>query len=209
MPVAHADVDGQRHAARAQRCFQRRRLLHRQLGQRRHAAEPLVVMRDLVDPLRTDATSAQDVLEKRPHVVGSLGTAECDKQHGVEGLHRRFIVRASSPSSSGARSVLWNGSSPVATLLLYLAFSDVPDSRHQRRRRPLRRHSRACRRAARAWRRARRRAARRSERDRPRADAAPAAADGAAARRRLRSRRHADRLRQHRHHQALHRAAAI
>ncbi len=52
-------------------------------------------------------------------------------------------------------------------------------------------------------RRPRRRAAHRSERDRARADASPPAADGTAPRGRLRDRRHADRLRQHRDHEAL------
>ena len=46
-------------------------------------------------------------------------------------------------------------------------------------------------------------AADRGERDRSRVDAAPPAPDGAPRRRRLRGRRHADRLRQHRHHAAL------
>jgi hypothetical protein len=84
MPVAHADIHGQGNVAAAQCPFERCRLLHRQLGQGRDAAEPLVVMRDLFHPFGTDAASAQDVLEKRTHVGGPLRAAECHEQHGVE-----------------------------------------------------------------------------------------------------------------------------
>ena len=84
MPVAHADVDRQRQPARGERVLQRRRLAQRQLGQRRDAAEALVVVRDFFDPLRADPAAAQHVLEKRPHVGRPLRSAERHEQDGVE-----------------------------------------------------------------------------------------------------------------------------
>ena len=78
MPVAHADVDRQRQARAAQPLAEPLRLPHRQRRQRRHAAEQLVVVRDLFDPLRRDAPSAQHVLQKRPHVGRPLRAAERD-----------------------------------------------------------------------------------------------------------------------------------
>ena len=86
MPVAHPDVDRQRRAGARQPLAQALGLAHRQLGDRRDAAEELVVMRDFFDPLGRDAAAAQHVLEKRPDVGRPLRAAERDHQHGVEGL---------------------------------------------------------------------------------------------------------------------------
>ena len=44
-------------------------------------------MRNLVDPLRTDAPPTQYVLEKRPHVGRPLRAAEGHEQDGVERPH--------------------------------------------------------------------------------------------------------------------------
>ena len=73
MPVAHADVHRQRHAARRAALSRARAPAARQLGQRRDAAEPLVVVRDFLDPLGRDPAAAQHVREKRPHVGGPCG----------------------------------------------------------------------------------------------------------------------------------------
>src|SRR3712207_9542764 len=51
-----------------------------------HDALPiLVVLADLHQALPGDAASAGDVLEERHDVVGLLGAAEGDEQHGVVG----------------------------------------------------------------------------------------------------------------------------
>ena len=66
--------------ARAARASSAARLRQRQLGERRHAAEQLVVVRDFVDPFGAHAPAAQHVLEKRPHIVGPLRPAERDQR---------------------------------------------------------------------------------------------------------------------------------
>ena len=84
MPVAHADVDGQRETACGQLRLERLRLSHGQLGERGYAAEEVVVMRNLLDALRTDAAPAQHVLEEWTHIRRALGTTERDEEHGIE-----------------------------------------------------------------------------------------------------------------------------
>ena len=85
VPVAHPDVHRQLRAAVAQPLAQSLGLRLRQSGEWRHAAEQLVVMRDLFDTLRRHAAAAQDVGEERSDVSWSLGAAERDQQHCVEG----------------------------------------------------------------------------------------------------------------------------
>ena len=84
VPVAHADE----HRQRVPRGGESRRetvgLRARQLGDRRDAAEQLVVMRDFFDALRRHASSAQDVGQERTDVVEPLGAAEGDDEDGVE-----------------------------------------------------------------------------------------------------------------------------
>ena len=78
VPVAHANVDRQRVTHGNQARAKAVRLPLRQLGQWGNAVEELVVMRDLFDPLRRDASSAQDVCEKRADIVAALRTTESD-----------------------------------------------------------------------------------------------------------------------------------
>ena len=84
MPVPHADVDRQRMARRRQPLPQTLGLPPRELGDRRDAAEQLVVVRDFLDALGRHAPAAQHVGEERPDVVGTLRAAERDDQDGVE-----------------------------------------------------------------------------------------------------------------------------
>jgi hypothetical protein len=84
MPVAHADVHRERHRPLVQPGAQEVGLPQRQLGDRGDPAEHLVVMRDLVDPSRRHAPAAQHIPEKRPHIVGPLGSAEGDEEDGGE-----------------------------------------------------------------------------------------------------------------------------
>ena len=86
MPVAHADMNGERDAAGAQPCLELAGLTQRELGQRRHAAEPVVVVGDFLDTFGRHATPAQDVGKKRPHVGRRLRSTEGNEQHRVERL---------------------------------------------------------------------------------------------------------------------------
>ena len=60
------------------------RLPSRDLGDRRDAAEELVVVGHFLDPLGADAPAAQHVGQKRADVVEPLRTAERDDQDGVK-----------------------------------------------------------------------------------------------------------------------------
>ena len=84
MPVAVAEVHRQVDVVRAQldleRCDQRAVLL----VDRADAAEQLVVMRDVEQPLARDATPAGHVLEERHDVVRTFGAAERDDDDRVE-----------------------------------------------------------------------------------------------------------------------------
>ena len=86
MPVAHADVDWQRLSGGGEARLRALGLRHGQLGDRRDAAERLVVMRDLLDAAGRDAAAAQDVLEEGTDVGRRLRTAEGNHQHGIEGM---------------------------------------------------------------------------------------------------------------------------
>ena len=109
-PVAHADVDRQREAARGQPLAQPARLPLGDRRDRRDAAEELVVVRDRLDPLRRNAARPQHVLQERPDVVGALRPAEGDEEHGVEGRRhgrsmcdrRRFVKTVSAASTLSA-----------------------------------------------------------------------------------------------------------
>ena len=85
MPVAHPDVNRQLRAAVAQPLAQSLGLRRRQSCEWRDATEQIVVMGDFFDTLRRNAAAAQDVGEERFDVSWSLGAAERDQQHGVEG----------------------------------------------------------------------------------------------------------------------------
>src|SRR5262249_17224076 len=65
------------------RCAQRVRLTHRQLGERRAAADQLVVMDDFRDARLGDAASRRDDVEEGPDVLGLVRPPEGDQQHGV------------------------------------------------------------------------------------------------------------------------------
>ena len=61
-----------------------------QLRERRYATKPLIVMRDLLHPLGRNPSSAQNVGEKRPHVLGPLRPTKGHEQHGIEWLRHRI-----------------------------------------------------------------------------------------------------------------------
>ena len=84
MPVAVAEVDRQVDAASAQLGLERgdQRAV---LGvDRTDAAEQLVVVGDVEQPLARDVASARDVLEERQHVIRPFGAAERDEHDRVE-----------------------------------------------------------------------------------------------------------------------------
>ena len=76
MPVAHADIHGQRPSGVRKPVPQSLRLAACQLGNWRDAVEELVMVRDFFDALGRDPPPAQHVGEERTNVVASLGAAE-------------------------------------------------------------------------------------------------------------------------------------
>ena len=87
MPVAHADVDRERMAERFQPGLKSIRLAAGDLGDGRDATEELVVMGHLLYPLLGHTAAAENVVEEGADVVGTLGTAERDDEHGIEDRH--------------------------------------------------------------------------------------------------------------------------
>src|SRR5262245_35135941 len=83
MPVSHSHVDGFAAAEAAKRCAQRLCLTLGQLGERRAAADQLVVMDDFRDARLGDAASRRDDVEEGPDVPGLVRPPEGDQQHGV------------------------------------------------------------------------------------------------------------------------------
>ena len=84
MPVAVAEVDRQVDAATAQLRLERGDQLAVLGVDRADAAEQLVVVRDVEQPLARDVAAARDVLEERQHVVRPLRAAERDEHDRVE-----------------------------------------------------------------------------------------------------------------------------
>ena len=78
--------------AAASRCPQSLGLSQGERGDRRHAAEEIVMVRHLVHTLRRHAPSAEDSLEKRTDVVRTVRTAERHDQDGIE--HATDILTA-------------------------------------------------------------------------------------------------------------------
>ncbi len=63
-------------------------LPERQLVEGRAAADQLVVVRHVLDPLRWNAAAGRHDLEEWPDVLGLLGPAEGDQKHNVDVAHR-------------------------------------------------------------------------------------------------------------------------
>ena len=84
VPVAHPDEDRQRPAGGLEALLKAFGLAFRELGDGRHSAEHLVVMRDLFDPFRTDAPAAQHALQKRAYVGKTIGSTKRDNEYGIE-----------------------------------------------------------------------------------------------------------------------------
>ncbi len=115
VPVAVAEVDRQPDPVRGELGLERRDQIAVLLVDRADAAEELVVMADLREPLARDVASARDVLEERDHVVGPLGAAERDDEQRVVAtvvepgvgpvgrlLTRRSCVHRGQPSQRSA-----------------------------------------------------------------------------------------------------------
>ena len=116
MPVAVAEGDRQVDAVLAQLGLERRDQLAVLAVDRADAAEALVVVRHLLEPLARDVAAARHVLEERHHVVHALRAAERDDEQRVvaavvetrigavgrllERVHRRH---------RGARVAPWTG----------------------------------------------------------------------------------------------------
>ena len=84
VPVAVAEVDRQLDRVLGELPLDRRDQLAVLGVDRADAAEQVVVLRDLEQPLARDAASARHVLEERQHVVRALRPAERDDEQGVE-----------------------------------------------------------------------------------------------------------------------------
>ena len=89
MPVAHAEIDRQGDACRHHAVLQSLDLTLGNCGQRRDAAEALVVARYVLDTLRRYAPVAQDIGQKRSDVFEPFGAAERDDEDGIEGTRNR------------------------------------------------------------------------------------------------------------------------
>ncbi len=84
MPVSHAHVHRQCQLTGGKALFEAPCLSHRDLGEGRDAAEPLVVPDHVLQPVGRDPPAAENVGEKGTDVGRSSGAAERDDQHGVE-----------------------------------------------------------------------------------------------------------------------------
>ena len=92
MPVAIAEVDRQVDAVRVELGSEGRDQRPVLRVDRADAAEVLVVLRDLLEPLARHVAAARDVLEERNHVVRSFGPAERDDEDRVEARVRELRV---------------------------------------------------------------------------------------------------------------------
>ena len=88
VPVAVAEVDRQVDAVGVELDSESRDQRPVLGVDRADAAEELVVMRDLLEPLAGDVAPARDVLEERDHVVHPLRPAERDDEDRVEARGR-------------------------------------------------------------------------------------------------------------------------
>ena len=84
MPVPHTDEHRQVEAGGLKPLAEPGRLRTRQLGERRDAAEMLIVMRHLFDTFGRNPSSTQHICEEGPDVIGTVRAAKGDEQHGVE-----------------------------------------------------------------------------------------------------------------------------
>ena len=84
VPVAVAEVDREVDAVRVELRAERRDQCSILRVDRAHAAEALVVVRNLLEPLARDVPPAGHVLEERHHVVHPLRPAERDDEERVE-----------------------------------------------------------------------------------------------------------------------------
>ena len=85
MPVPHPDVDGKGRTGLRKPGFEAASLTLRQRGNGGDAAEEVVMMGDLFDPLRRHAPAAQDVREKGPDIARAQRAAERHDQDGIKG----------------------------------------------------------------------------------------------------------------------------
>ncbi|SKZ95837.1 Uncharacterised protein [Mycobacteroides abscessus subsp. abscessus] len=109
LPVAVAEVD--RKVASPSREFGTQRLDHVQVQSidRRHPTEVVVVLGDGFQSLARDASTARDVLEEWHHLVGPVGSAEREEQHGVEcrAVLCARALRSHSLRKFSGNQVLW------------------------------------------------------------------------------------------------------
>ena len=69
------------------------RLSSRDLGDWRHSAKEFVVVRNLFNALRADASASKDVREKRADIVEPLGSTERNDENGIESRQCLSIAR--------------------------------------------------------------------------------------------------------------------
>ncbi len=85
VPVAVPEVDGQRDPMGGELGFERGDQRAVLPVDRADAAEEVVVMADLGEPLSWDAAPTRDVLEERDHVAGAFRTTERDDDQSIVG----------------------------------------------------------------------------------------------------------------------------
>ena len=92
MPVSHPDVDPQRPTGGVEARLKPGGLPMCELGDRRAATGQLVVVGNLLDPFRGDASSTQHVGQEGSDVVWPLRAAERHDQHGIERTGRGHVT---------------------------------------------------------------------------------------------------------------------
>ena len=89
MPIAIAPIHRQRRPVRGQLALDRRNRAPVLLVDRAAAAEMVIVLGHFEQPLAGHVPAAEDVFQKRHHVVGAVGPAERDDEQCVVRKHAR------------------------------------------------------------------------------------------------------------------------
>ena len=101
VPISHPEIDRKVEASLRESLFEAASLSLRDVRERRHAAEMLVVPDDVFEPLGRYATSAQHIAEKRTNIRRALRAAEGDDEHSVKWFRHGRPVASSSRQPRG------------------------------------------------------------------------------------------------------------
>ena len=86
VPIPHPDINRKIEASLQQTLFEAASLFHRDVGERRHSAEMLVVPDYLFEPFGGYATSTQHVAEERTNIRRALRAAKTTTSTASNGL---------------------------------------------------------------------------------------------------------------------------